>query len=158
MLNSIWILRGHKFGLDHLVFSPNSKYIVTVSNQDGSMFLWEGGEATTKNRISKSISKLIFDNTGDLITIGKGYLKIWPFQQGNAIKKMENEQMMLEGRVMSFGKKFSTQDFIDGRVVSREGTDKLVLLSSEGLICILSSNYDKIEKWIDVMMQGVSAL
>jgi len=70
------------------VFSPNSQYIVTVSNQDGSMFLWENGEATTKNRISKSISKLIFDGKGDLLTIGKGYLKLWPFLNGNPIKKM----------------------------------------------------------------------
>lgn len=37
---------------------------------------------------------------------------------------------MLEGKVMSFGKKFSTQDFIDGRVVHIEETEKLVLLSS----------------------------
>ena len=35
-----YILRGHKKGIDHMVFSNNGKYIVTVSNQDGSMFLW----------------------------------------------------------------------------------------------------------------------
>jgi len=154
----VWTLKGHKFGIDHLVFSPNGEYIVTVSNQDGSMFLWEEGEATTKNRITKSISKVVFDGKGDLLTVGKGYLKVWPFLNGKAIKKMENEQLMLEGRVVSFGKKFSTQDFIDGRVVPKDGVEKLVLLSSEGLICILSANYEKIEKWIDVMMQGVSAL
>lgn len=38
-----WILRGHKFGIDQLVFSPNGNYQLTVSNQDGSMFLWEQG-------------------------------------------------------------------------------------------------------------------
>ena len=84
------------------------------------MFLWQNGEAATKNRISKSISKVIFDGKGDLLTIGRGYLKLWPFLNGNPIKKMQNEQAMLEGKVMSFGKKFSTQDFIDGRVVSIE--------------------------------------
>ena len=35
-----WILRGHKKGIDHIAFSSNGQYIVTVSNQDGSMFLW----------------------------------------------------------------------------------------------------------------------
>ena len=33
-----------------------------------------------------------------------------------------------------------------------------MLLSSEGLICIISPGYEKIEKWVDVMMQGAVAL
>lgn len=33
-----------------------------------------------------------------------------------------------------------------------------MLLSSEGLICIFTPGYEKIEKWIDVMMQGSIAL
>jgi hypothetical protein len=33
-----------------------------------------------------------------------------------------------------------------------------VLLSSEGLICIISAGYEKTEKWIDVMMQGAVSL
>ena len=38
---------------------------------------------------------------------------------------------MLEGRVLAFGKKFSTQDFIDARIIAKLGlSEKLVLLSS----------------------------
>ena len=83
-----WILRGHKKCIDHVVFSGNGKYLVTVSNQDGSMFVWEGAEPVTKNRNSKAISKVLFDGKGDLVTIGRGYIKLWPFKQGNIIKKV----------------------------------------------------------------------
>jgi WD40 repeat protein len=70
------------------VFSSNGKYLVTVSNQDGSMFVWEGADTITRNRNSKSISKILFDGKGDLITVGRGYIKLWPFQQGNIAKKL----------------------------------------------------------------------
>ena len=82
-----WILKGHKNGIDHLVFSNNGRYIVTVSNQDGSMFLWEGIEPITKNKNSKTISKVLFDHRGDLVTIGRGYIKLWAFEEGNPIVK-----------------------------------------------------------------------
>ena len=78
----MWILRGHKFGVDHFVFSPNCKYMLTISNQDGSMFLWEGADTLTKNRNSKTISKALFDSKGDLLTIGRGYIKFWSFKDG----------------------------------------------------------------------------
>ena len=40
LLGSVWTLRGHKLGIDHLAFSAFNRYIVSLSNQDGSMFLW----------------------------------------------------------------------------------------------------------------------
>jgi len=83
-----WVLRGHKKCIDHVVFSGDSRYLVTVSNQDGSMFTWEGAEAVTKNRNSKSISKMLFDSKGDLITVGRGYIKLWPFKERTVIKKV----------------------------------------------------------------------
>ena len=35
-----WVLKGHKHGIDSIVFSPNGKYLVSLSNRDGSMFIW----------------------------------------------------------------------------------------------------------------------
>ena len=117
-----WILRGHKKGIDHLVFSKNGKYIVTVSNQDGSMFLWEGAESITRNRNSKAIAKVFFDKKGDLVTVGRGYIKLWPFDEGIVIRKEEYDQDIIEGKALSFGKKFSTQDFVDASILSKENT------------------------------------
>jgi WD40 repeat protein len=115
-----WVLKGHKSGIDHLAFSPNGKYIVTVSNQDGSIFLWEEGESITKNRMSKTIAKVLFDSKGDLLAIGRGFIKLWPFQQGIAVRKEEADQYIIEGKTLSFGKKFSSQDFVDGVLLQKD--------------------------------------
>lgn len=51
------------------------------------MFLWEKGECVTKNRISKTVSRAIFDGNGDLVTVGRGYLKVWKFNEGEVVRK-----------------------------------------------------------------------
>jgi len=33
------------------------------------------------------INKAIFHDNGDLITIGRGYFKVWKFNNGNVIRK-----------------------------------------------------------------------
>lgn len=35
------VLKGHKHPIDHIVFSPDSRYLISVSNKDGSMFIWD---------------------------------------------------------------------------------------------------------------------
>lgn len=34
----------------------------------------------------------------------------------------------------------------------------MLLLANDGLLCIMQSNYEKIEKWIDLSMQKATAL
>jgi hypothetical protein len=38
------------------------------------------------------------------------------------------------------------------------GEDKLLLLSNDGLLCIIKGNYECIEKWIDLMMPEASGI
>lgn len=109
-------LKGHKHRIDGIVFSPNRKYIVSVCNQEGSMFLWQGEELVAKNRLTKTINKVMFDSAQNLITVGRGYFKLWKFNEGEAIRRLEEDCWMIDGRVINFGKKFSTKDFIDAAV------------------------------------------
>jgi WD40 repeat protein len=81
------ILRGHKHNIDLLLWSPNGRYLLSISNHDGSMFLWERGECLTKNRVSKSVARAAFDSSGDLVTVGRGYLKVWRFAGGEVVRK-----------------------------------------------------------------------
>lgn len=85
------VLRGHKHNIDLLVFSPNGRYLLSVSNHDGSMFLWEKGECLTRNRVSKSVARAVFDPLGDLVTVGRGYLKVWKFNSGEVVRKREED-------------------------------------------------------------------
>ena len=61
---------------------------------------------------------------------------------------------MIEGRALNFGKKFSTKDFID--LAAHQG--KILTLSSDGLLCIISKKEEKVEKWIDLMMQKTTSI
>lgn len=106
---AISVLRAHKHMVDILTFSGNSKYLLSISNHDGSMFLWEKGENITKNRVSKAVTRAVFDGNGDLVTIGRGFLKLWKFNDGEVMRKKEEDCWILEGKVLTFGKTFSSK-------------------------------------------------
>jgi WD40 repeat protein len=142
------VLRGHKHSVDLLAFSPNGKYLLSLSNHDGSMFLWEKGECLTKNRVSKTVARAVFDAKGDLVTVGRGYLKVWRFNGGEVSRRKEEECWIMEGRVLTFGKTFSSKDFVELVFYG----EKVLLLSSDGMLCIMAANYEKVEKWIDLVM------
>lgn len=79
-------LRGHKHAIDHIAFSPDNKYLMTVSNKDGSMFVWDcnTGDRLTQNKNSKNVNSLKFmtekdGKTVSMITTGRGNCKIWSF-------------------------------------------------------------------------------
>lgn len=142
------VLRGHKHNIDLLVWSPNGRYLLSVSNHDGSMFLWERGECLTRNRVSKAVAKAAFDGSGDLVTVGRGYLKVWRFAGGEVVRKREEDCWIMEGKVLTFGKTFSSKDFVE--LVFYQ--DKVLLLSSDGMLCIMAAKYERVEKWIDMVM------
>ena len=61
--------------------------------------------------------------------------------------------------MLNFGKNFTTKDFIDAEIFHSEpDCQKLILLSLEGFLCTISTKYEKVEKWIDLMMSNTSSL
>lgn len=43
------------------------------------------------------------------MTVGRGYFKIWKFNNGEVVKRREDECWMMDGRVFTFGKTFTTK-------------------------------------------------
>jgi WD40 repeat protein len=159
----MFVMRGHKHNIDLLAFSPNGRYLLSISNHDGSMFLWEKGECLTKNRVSKTVAKAVFDSNGDLVTVGRGYLKVWKFSEGEAIRKKEEDCWIMEGKVLTFGKTFSSKDFVELVFYRSPDTtlpqkEKIVLLSSDGMLCIMAAHYERVEKWIDLVISHAVGL
>lgn len=91
-------LKGHKYDIDHIIFSTDSKYLVSISNKDGSMFSWDcrTGQRLTQNKNSKNINtiKILnqkqFQNNSKkdfgvyLVTTGRGNCKIWTFMASDS--------------------------------------------------------------------------
>ena len=82
-------MKGHKNGINLVAFSRGGKYLVSVGNKDGSMFIWEKQQRLSQNRNSRTLNQIMFDNNGDLITVGKGHCKIWPFEDGSISRVRE---------------------------------------------------------------------
>ncbi len=80
------------------------------------MFIWEEGELITKNKVSKGIGRVMFDWNGDLLTLGNGYLKLWNFQNGDIVIRKEADTTMIEGKLLNFGKNFTTKNYIDAAI------------------------------------------
>ena len=96
--------------------------------------------------MSKSITRAVFDRRGDLVTIGRGYFKLWPFREGEVVRKKEEECWMMEGKMLTFGKKFTTKELVDisfyqaGPHPNPE-KDRALLLTHDGMLCFLHSHY-----------------
>lgn len=51
---------------------------------------------------------------------------------------------MLEGKVLTFGKKFNTKQFIDAALYlgeENQNNSKVILLSNDGLLCVMQGGY-----------------
>lgn len=55
---------------------------------------------------------------------------------------------------MTFGKTFSSKQFVQLTFYQSHNLqkNKVILLGSDGMICIMSGNYEKVERWIDLVM------
>lgn len=86
----IKILRGHRFGIEKTLFSPNMKYLVSIGDpNDKGLFVWDWQleQRLTMNKISRRILSATFTPSGNyLITAGETHLKFWNFDaSGNII-------------------------------------------------------------------------
>lgn len=115
-------LKGHKYAIDHLLYSPDGKYLVSICNTDGSLFVWNctSGERVSTNKNSRKINCVKFMGSEgaagyDLVTAGRGFCKIWGFVDGHTKKLArvhEDEHWMLVGRTVSLSRKLATKEFV----------------------------------------------
>ncbi|CAG8504609.1 8721_t:CDS:10, partial [Scutellospora calospora] len=110
-------LKGHKYGVLALVFSPNMKWIVSLGFQhDGYLNVWnlKTGAKVACNKITTKVHTLAFSRTGSFfVTAGLRHVKFWYFDSnGNLPKKATKSDhtyfvtsngllcMFTEGRLM----------------------------------------------------------
>jgi WD40 repeat protein len=95
----IYQLRGHKFGISNVLYSPNGRYLISIGGEnDKGLFVWDVTKNYTKltlNKLSKKIHASEFNSTGSLfITAGVSHLKFWNFDTlGNIIMVKVNKNI-----------------------------------------------------------------
>jgi hypothetical protein len=89
-----------------------------------------------RNKLSKDpkrINKVIFNEEGNMMTVGQQHFKIWSFNQGIIVKvPVQNQSStIMEGRNVGLRKELIDKEFVS--VVSRNGFT--VALTSDGFLC-----------------------
>ncbi|KAL6080562.1 mitogen-activated protein kinase binding protein 1 [Balamuthia mandrillaris] len=139
-------LRGHKYGVACLAFSPDSKAIVSVGVQhDGFVHLWDWKtrKAVASNKITTKVYAVRFGEDGTyFVTCGYRHLKIWNIR---SLKIDGGKRGQLEGRMAMLGTAKDTT-FTDAG--SRGG--HIYAITTAGNIHLFNPSSRAMEKFVNL--------
>lgn len=90
---------GHKFGIESVLISPDSRHIVSLGDSnDKGLLIWDLkiSQKAAANRMKKTINSIAFQDSGEgkaplyFVTVGIDMLKYWHFHKGSGDVKLLN--------------------------------------------------------------------
>ncbi|KAG0270951.1 mitogen-activated protein kinase binding protein 1 [Linnemannia exigua] len=147
-------LQGHKFGVQAVQFSPNSKFVVSLGFQhDGYIHLWNWRTNTqiASNRVTSRVNALAFSADGSyFVTAGLRHVKFWYLNVGANKRPGTSSTRVLDGRSGILGE-LRDSNYVDA-VCSQDGRSTYAI-TSNGVLCLFSEGR-VMEKWIDLHVRG----
>ncbi|KAG0012011.1 mitogen-activated protein kinase binding protein 1 [Entomortierella chlamydospora] len=156
--NQIGEIQGHKFGVQAVQFSPNSKYLVSLGFQhDGYIHVWnwKTGLQIASNKVTTKVNALAFSADGTFfVTAGLRHIKFWYLNVGSnkrgGLSGNASSTQVLDGRSGILG------DLRDGNYVdavcSADGRFTYAI-TSNGTLCLFTEGR-VMEKWINLHTRG----
>ncbi|KAI9296292.1 WD40 repeat-like protein [Neoconidiobolus thromboides FSU 785] len=148
-------LKGHKFGVLGIKFTPDSKSLISLGYQhDGvlNIWNWRQGLKIASNRITAKVSSLAMALNGEFcVTSGLRHLKFWYFKNSNASGLTTQ---VLEGRSGILGN-FKDSNFID--VTCTNDAALCYAITKDGFLCSFNKER-KIDKFIDLKVKSALSL
>ncbi|KAG0200926.1 mitogen-activated protein kinase binding protein 1 [Mortierella sp. GBA30] len=149
-------MQGHKFGVQAVKFSPNSKHLVSLGFQhDGYIHVWNWrtGTQIAGNKVTTKVNALTFSADGSFfVTAGLRHIKFWYLNIGSrkgGIGAASNVQV-LDGRSGILGE-MRDSNYVDA-VCSPDGRYTYAVTST-GILCQFSEGR-VMEKWVDLHARG----
>ncbi|CAG8462325.1 1651_t:CDS:10 [Cetraspora pellucida] len=149
-------LKGHKYGVLAIVFSPNMKWVVSLGFQhDGYLNVWnlKTGAKVACNKITTKVHTLAFNRTGSFfVTAGLRHVKFWYFDSnGNLPKKTAGQSIqktaqVLDGRSGILGD-LRDNNFLDAACCQK--SDHTYFVTSNGLLCMFTEGR-LMDKWVNL--------
>ncbi|KAF9953119.1 hypothetical protein BGZ70_000355 [Mortierella alpina] len=135
-------LQGHKFGVQAVQFSPNSKYLVSLGFQhDGYIHVWHWrtGAQIASNRVTTKVNALTFSADGTFfVTAGLRHIKFWYLNVGAGRKggaSVASSVQVLDGRAGILGE-LRDSNYVDA-ACSEDGRFTYAVTST-GVLCLFS--------------------
>ncbi len=103
-------LKGHKYGIEAVLFSPSCEYLISLGdNNDRGLFVWdwENEQRVTSNKLGKPVNTVAFSEMGDyFVTAGQQHLKFWYFDENGKVQKTEtqNKESIMESKSADLAK------------------------------------------------------
>lgn len=144
-------LKGHKYGVEWVAFSPDGLHLVSLGNEhDKGMFVWNWMQEkrVSSNKITKRILTICFSLNGDFfVTGGVKNIKMWTFDKGKPVVTSSStgaEVKCMASKNVDLGE-MKEKTFCSVAV----GKENFFALTSDGILCVFSQ--DRImDKWMDL--------
>ncbi|KAL5258953.1 hypothetical protein ACHWQZ_G009430 [Mnemiopsis leidyi] len=151
-------LRGHRFGISSVNFSPNSKVVVSVGfTHDSNVFVWnwKTGKQVAGNKVSSRVFGMSFNEKGTyFVTVGIRFVKFWYFNSNddkalNQLSPCENRAAILENH-----RNTTFKSVICGK---GQFSHLTFCLSNEGSLYSFGESR-RVERWLDLKVNDAFAL
>ncbi|RMX55508.1 hypothetical protein pdam_00024122, partial [Pocillopora damicornis] len=140
------MVKGHKFGISCVAFSPNLKYVASVGFQhDMIVNIWNW-----------KVSALSFSENGSyFVTVGVRHVKFWYFDTESNKSKV-SKTLVINGRAGLLGEQRNNTfcDVACGRGVN---SDITYCVTSSGLLCSINSKR-VLDTWVELKTSKAYAL
>jgi mitogen-activated protein kinase binding protein 1 len=105
-------IKGHKYGIECIKFSPNSELLISLGDQnDKGLFVWDwrNGAKLSSNKLSKPVVSLSISPDQDFfVTGGFQHLKYWTLDPTTGkpitVKPPGSSESIMESKSADLGK------------------------------------------------------
>ncbi|KAI8057333.1 hypothetical protein BDF22DRAFT_740869 [Syncephalis plumigaleata] len=163
-------LRGHRFGVLSIRFSPNNKYLISCGFQhDGFIYVWQWrqGIKLTSNKIANKAINMLFSADGSFcMASGQRFVKYWYLDPNGNIpmcKTSSREQSsprparVLPARSGILGD-LCNSTFLDAACSSSpDESGYMYLVTNTGLLCLFDKERT-IDRWVDLQMKSANCI
>ncbi|ELU17931.1 hypothetical protein CAPTEDRAFT_22608, partial [Capitella teleta] len=149
---------AHKFGINCVDFSPNSKFIVSIGSQHDmgiNVFNWKSNLKMASNKVANKVTAVCFsEDSNAFVTVGTRHVKFWDLD--SSCKSRINQTVPLNGRNAILG---DQKNNVFCAVAFGQGaqSSSVYTVTQSGLLCEFNEQR-QLSKWVELRTNSAYSL